>query len=113
MAPSLLDDHALSEITKGSVTSPLSNQSVVWAAPSKVELLPREVSEPGDNEVLIQVIVTGICGSDCHVWESNPAKQPPVLGHESAGVIMRIGSKVTDREVGQRVAIEPGVPCLK
>ncbi|KAH8782041.1 xylitol dehydrogenase [Hyaloscypha sp. PMI_1271] len=68
----------------------------------------REVKELGEEDVLVEVISTGICGSDAHVWESNPAKAPPVLGHESAGKISKVGSKVTSRTVGQRVAIEPG-----
>lgn len=88
------------------------NRSVVWVSPANVTPEYREVPQLGDHDVLIEVIVTGICGSDAHVWESNPAKKPPVLGHESAGVIRKVGSKVIDRFVGQRVAIEPGVPCL-
>ena len=68
--------------------------------------------EVGDNDVLVQVISTGICGSDAHVWASNPATPPPVLGHESAGVISRIGGKVKDRSVGMRVAVEPGFACM-
>lgn len=89
------------------------NRSVVWVAPEKVELQHRPVPEVKEDEVLVEVIVTGICGSDAHVWASNPAKPPPVLGHESAGKILKVGSKVTDREVGQRVAVEPGNPCMK
>ena len=91
----------------------LTNRSVVWVAPEKVEIQHRDVPEIGAEDVLVEVISTGICGSDAHVWASNPEKQPPVLGHESAGKISRIGSKVKDRGVGQRVAIEPGFACMK
>lgn len=90
-----------------------SNRSVVWTAPSNVEIQHRDVKELGEEDVLIEVISTGICGSDAHVWESSPAKAPPVLGHESAGKISKIGSKVTSRIVGQRIAIEPGFACMK
>ena len=90
-----------------------SNRSVVWTAPSNVEIQHREVKELGDEDVLVEVISTGICGSDAHVWESNPVKAPPVLGHESAGKISKVGSKVTSRYIGQRVAIEPGCACMK
>lgn len=91
-----------------------SNRSVVWVAPECVEIQHREVPELGDGDVLVEVISTGICGSDAHIWESNyPAKPPPVLGHESAGKISKIGAKVTYRIVGQRVAIEPGFACMK
>ncbi|PVH74794.1 xylitol dehydrogenase [Cadophora sp. DSE1049] len=89
------------------------NRSVVWVAPEKLEVQHRDVPELKDDDVLVEVIATGICGSDAHVWASNPAKPPPVLGHESAGRILKVGSKVTDRQVGQRVAVEPGFPCMK
>jgi D-xylulose reductase len=90
-----------------------SNRSVVWTAPSNVEIQHRDVKELGEEDVLVEVISTGICGSDAHVWESNPEKAPPVLGHESAGKISKVGSKVTSRIIGQRVAIEPGFACMK
>ncbi|RDW74919.1 hypothetical protein BP6252_06061 [Coleophoma cylindrospora] len=90
-----------------------ANRSVCWVAPKTLEIQHREVGEISDDEVLLEVITTGICGSDAHVWASNPAKAPPVLGHESAGKIIKVGSKVTDRVVGQRVAIEPGFACMK
>ena len=89
------------------------NRSVVWVAPEKVEVQHRDVREVGDYDVLVEIISTGICGSDAHVWASNPTKPPPVLGHESAGKISKLGAKVTDRVVGQRVAIEPGFACMK
>jgi D-xylulose reductase len=90
-----------------------SNRSVCWVAPKKLEVQERPVPEVGENDVLVQVISTGICGSDAHVWASNPATPPPVLGHESAGVITKIGGSVKDRSVGMRVAVEPGFACMK
>lgn len=90
-----------------------NNRSVVWTAKEQVEVQHRHVPELGDGDILVEVISTGICGSDVHVWSSNHENQPPVMGHESAGSIIRLGSKVTDRFIGQRVAIEPGFPCMK
>ncbi|RMY36602.1 hypothetical protein D0865_06970 [Hortaea werneckii] len=70
------------------------------------------------HDVIINVQWTGICGSDVHYWdhgEVGPFKveQPMVLGHESAGVITQVGDKVTSLKVGDRVAMEPGVPCRR
>ncbi|TVY35027.1 putative D-xylulose reductase A [Lachnellula occidentalis] len=113
MAPSLTTSPAIGITSDFPTKKSSTNQSVVWVAPAKAETVHRDIPELGEEDVLIKVIVTGICGSDAHVWESNHAKIPPVLGHESAGVIMQVGSKVTDRAVGQRVAIEPGFPCMK
>lgn len=61
---------------------------------------------------------TGICGSDVHYWTHGRighfvVEEPMVLGHESAGVIVSVGPDVTSLKVGDRVALEPGVPCRK
>lgn len=58
----------------------------------------------------------GICGSDVHYWTHGAigdfvVKAPMVLGHEAAGVVDRLGPGVNHLQVGDRVAIEPGVPC--
>lgn len=64
------------------------------------------------NEVLIKVMAVGVCGSDVHFYVGNwNVPEPLILGHESAGQILAVGSDVHDFQVGDRVAIEPGVPC--
>ena len=84
-----------------------------------MEILPAEVPIPKDDEVLIKIEYVGICGSDVHGFESGPFIPPKDpnqeigLGHECAGTVVRIGSKVTKFKVGDRVNIEPGVPCGK
>lgn len=65
--------------------------------------------------VKINVKKTGICGSDVHYYTHGAignfvVKDPMVLGHESAGVVVEIGSAVTSLKVGDRVAMEPGIP---
>ncbi|EQB49585.1 alcohol dehydrogenase GroES-like domain-containing protein [Colletotrichum gloeosporioides Cg-14] len=90
---------------------PSSNRSVVWAGVRKLEIRQQPIRVPNDDEVLVEVITTGICGSDCHNWESATVSRQLILGHESAGLIKTIGKNVIDRFVGQRVAIEPGFSC--
>ena len=68
-----------------------------------------------DNEVLVEVKKTGICGSDIHYYAHGKIgtfvlTKPMVLGHESAGIVVEVGKKVSTLKVGDRVAIEPGVP---
>jgi threonine dehydrogenase-like Zn-dependent dehydrogenase len=99
--------------TKMSTETKTTNRSVVWVAPKKLEVQHRDVPEVGEDDVLVEIMSTGICGSDAHVWASNPATPPPVLGHESAGIIAKVGAKVTGRSVGMRVAVEPGFACMK
>ncbi|KAK9452055.1 chaperonin 10-like protein [Limtongia smithiae] len=68
------------------------------------------------RDVRIEIKQTGICGSDVHYYThgsigSFVVKAPMVLGHESAGVVVETGSDVTTLAVGDRVALEPGIPC--
>ncbi|KAK0946104.1 hypothetical protein LTR29_002418 [Friedmanniomyces endolithicus] len=69
-------------------------------------------------DVLVNVKFTGICGSDVHYWQHGAigsfiVKAPMVLGHESSGIITEVGDKVTSVKVGDRVAMEPGIPCRR
>jgi len=71
--------------------------------------------EPGPGEVLVRVRAVGVCGSDVHYYThgrigSFVVESPLVLGHEMAGTIAALGPGVTARDIGQRVAVEPGVP---
>ncbi len=65
-----------------------------------------EVDDPGPNEVLIKTGASGVCHSDLHFMEGNyPTATPIVLGHESAGVVEKIGSEVTRAKVGDRMVV--------
>ena len=78
----------------------------------------RPLPEPGPDEVLVEIGSVGVCGSDVHYYEHGRigpyvVDSPLVLGHEAGGVVGGIGSEVTTLQVGQRVSIEPGVPCRR
>ena len=94
-------------------TLPESNRAVIWTGPRRLAIRQRPVILPGGNEVLVEIVTTGICGSDCHNWESDKVSRQLVLGHESSGVIIKVGGDVKDRYVGQRVAVEPGFACME
>ena len=64
----------------------------------------------GEDEALLKVMASGICGSDLIEWYRVP-KAPLVLGHEATGVIDKVGSKVTSLKVGDRVFVSHHVPC--
>ncbi|VUC30960.1 unnamed protein product [Clonostachys rosea] len=70
------------------------------------------------HDVIVHVSQTGICGSDVHYWQRGRIGNyiltgPMVLGHESSGVVAEVGSLVKHLKVGDRVAMEPGVPCRR
>lgn len=80
-----------------------------------VEEVPRPECPP--DMVLVNVKEIGICGSDLHYFNEgrigdHVVTAPHVLGHEAAGVIVEVGRNVTAFREGDRVSIEPGVPCL-
>ncbi|GMG40231.1 unnamed protein product [Ambrosiozyma monospora] len=77
-----------------------------------------KVGTPKKGEVLIHVRACGICGSDVHFWHMGQIgdmmlETPCVMGHEAAGEVIELGEGVTDYKVGDRVAIEPQLPCGK
>ena len=72
--------------------------------------------EPGDNEVLIKIKQTAICGTDIHIYQWNDWAQktipvPMQVGHEFAGVIEALGRNVKGYAVGARVSGEGHIVC--
>ncbi len=92
------------------------NQAAVLYAPEDIRIEERPVPVPGPKEVLVEIKAVGVCGSDMHYYEHGKigtfvVRAPLILGHESSGVVVGLGSDVTKHAVGDRVALEPGVPC--
>jgi threonine 3-dehydrogenase len=74
------------------------------------------VPEFGINDVLIRVLMTGICGTDLHIyewdeWAQKTVPVPLVIGHEFVGEIAEVGSNVTDFRAGDIVSGEGHVVC--
>lgn len=73
--------------------------------------------KPGPGEVLVAVRAVGICGSDVHYYArggigaQTVREFPFILGHEAAGEVAAVGEGVRRARPGDRVAIEPGIPC--
>ncbi len=83
------------------------------------EMEVRQAPDPklsGPHDVLLQVDTLGVCGSDVHYYTQGrigpqTAPFPFVLGHELAGTVMETGSQVTTLKSGQRVSVDPLIPC--
>jgi 2-desacetyl-2-hydroxyethyl bacteriochlorophyllide A dehydrogenase len=87
-------------------------KSVVIERPNEIALVVREVPEPGPNELMIQVMASGICGTDLHIYRGEYMGRYPVIpGHEFSGVVAAVGSQITRFKVGDRVAVEPNIAC--
>ncbi|KAK4555954.1 hypothetical protein LTR86_007174 [Recurvomyces mirabilis] len=95
------------------------NLSFVLEKQGKVKFEDRPIPKlTSPYDVLVNVRWTGICGSDVHYWQHGAigdfvVRAPMVLGHESSGTVTEVGDKVTSVKVGDRVAMEPGIPCRR
>jgi threonine 3-dehydrogenase len=72
--------------------------------------------EPGINDVKIRVLLTGICGTDLHIyewddWAKLTIPVPMVIGHEFVGKIVAVGSNVSDFHPGELISGEGHVVC--
>ncbi len=71
-----------------------------------------------DNDVLIKMKTIGVCGSDVHYYTtgkigSQVVQYPFTVGHEGAGQVEKVGNAVTHVKPGDRIAIEPAMPCFE
>ena len=78
----------------------------------------RALQPPAPLELQTAIRSTTLCGSDLHYYThyaigSTPVLEPLTLGHESAGIVTAVGGAVlaSDFAIGDRVALEVGVPC--
>ncbi len=92
--------------------------AAVFLGPNQMEL--REVPRPevGPGEVLLRVGACAVCGTDLRIFGGGKTRgvyPPRVLGHEIAGEVMAVGEgaeEMASVQVGQRVAVPPGIPCM-
>ncbi|KAH2219136.1 hypothetical protein KXV37_003440 [Aspergillus fumigatus] len=125
MTPSLLPESNYDDVVASMkppsndpqiIQTPLRNPSLQVTADHQLKFVEAPVYAPRRGEVLLQIKATGICGSDIHFWKSGRIGQlvfegDCIIGHEAAGVVLRCGEGVTKFKPGDRVAVEPGVPC--
>jgi L-iditol 2-dehydrogenase len=94
----------------------LTMRASILRAPGDVVVEERPVPQPGPGDVLVRIGSVGVCGSDVHYYEHGRigpyvVDHPLVLGHEAGGEVTAVGPGVTSLAPGQRVSLEPGVPC--
>ncbi len=93
-------------------------RAIHWTAPHTLCEVEIEKPAPKAHEALIRIESTGLCGSDIHYYAdghigATTITEPIVLGHEYAGIVEAVGANADPALVGQRVAVEPGIPCLE
>ena len=75
-----------------------------------IRIIEKDIPKINDDEVLLKVAASGICGSDVIEWYRKD-KVPLVLGHEVTGVIAEVGKKVKKYKKGDRICAAHHVPC--
>lgn len=94
----------------------MKNRAAYMTGLNKIELRDIEMPVIKDDEVLVKIEYVGICGSDSEYLETGKigdfiVEGDFILGHECAGEVVELGSEVTDLELGDKVALEPGITC--
>lgn len=94
------------------------NLTAILTKVNEIKLEQKPIPVPGCHQVLLQMEVVGICGSDIHYWLEGRCgpfilKDPMVMGHEASGVVLQCGSEVKSLKPGDRVTIEPGYGCRR
>ncbi len=85
-------------------------RAAVYYNNQDIRIEERPVPKTGDDEILVRIESSGICGSDVMEWY-RLAKAPLVLGHEIAGTVAKAGKRVKRFREGDRVTVAHHVPC--
>ena len=87
-------------------------KALIFEGPNQIRIQEALIPTPGYGEVVIQVTLTTICGTDLHIVRGEyPVKRGLIIGHEPVGRIHQIGPGVTGYEIGDRVLVGAITPC--
>src|SRR6201996_6341838 len=95
----------------------MKTKAALLVAPRKIELREFPIPDIGEDEGLLQVEATGVCGVDWPAYTGRRLdrfKPPIILGHEIVGRIVKLGAKAAKRwnvREGDRVVLEEYAPC--
>jgi len=92
---------------------PKTMQAVVYRGANDLRLETVPVPRIGPDELLVRVAVCGVCPTDIKKIQYGTVPPPRIFGHETAGTIVRVGSRVRQFRTGERVALHHHVPCLE
>lgn len=95
---------------------PDTQKALVLKDREAIEIVQIPVVQPKFGEVLLKIGSVGVCGSDKHFYfqgrcGSEIVKEPMIMGHEFGGQIVSVGPGVNSARLGERVSVDPLVPC--
>ena len=80
-------------------------------APGAIEVATVDDPTPGPDDVIVEVAAVGLCGTDLHILAGEHGVLPVVPGHEVTGTVVAAGAESGEVRVGDRVAVDPSLPC--
>ncbi len=89
-------------------------KAVIFESPNQAKII--DVPDPviKENEVLIKVKASGVCGTDVHIYEGDFIGTYPIIpGHEFSGEVIEVGKDVISVKLGDKVAVDPCIFCRK
>lgn len=94
----------------------MENRCLYLNKDHEMHILTRPIQKPAVGEVLVKIAYNSICGSDVHFFKEGKlgnftVTEPYIPGHEASGVVETVGAGVGMFAPGDRVVIEPGLPC--
>src|ERR1039458_9555145 len=92
---------------------PRTMQFFVYRYANDLRLETVPVPRIGPGDLLVRVAACGVCPTDIKKIHYGTVPPPRIFGHETAGTIVRTGSRVGQFKVGERVALHHHVPCLE
>ena len=69
------------------------------------------IDSPGPGEVLVEILASGVCHTDLHLLNRKESDEPILLGHEGTGIVLEVGSGVSQPQVGDKVILAWRAPC--
>ena len=90
---------------------PATMRAAVYRGVDDVRLEEVPVPEIGTGEMLVRVHTCGICGTDLKKISTGSHSAPRIFGHETTGVVAKVGSGVREYAVGDRVMVFHHIPC--
>jgi L-iditol 2-dehydrogenase len=95
----------------------MESDAIVLTESGDLERRTVEVDDPGPDQVLLRVELSGVCGSDVHMWQHGERDSPVVPGHEFVGIVEAVGANVETDSARRPVAeddaltVVPGISC--
>ncbi len=79
-------------------------------------MIEKPIPDIGDDDILVKVLATSVCGTDVHIyqwdaWAQSRIPVPQTMGHELAGKVVKVGSRVSHIRIGDIVSAETHIVC--